>query len=923
MRRLVAHIALAAAALVTVGTTFVNAFTQTSSNIEYQSGRLFTFQVNEKKEDENAADVTREGTEEIAKEMERRLNQAKITSYSIKIDGEDTIKVAVSQNSDEEYSFLSTYLSFNGNLALSYGDNYITADEFLVDGMDAYIDTYQGTPCILLPVDTESEDYKSLIDAARKDKTDEEFKYAETSTTKDAEGNDQEEHHFYLYLWYNFVEGKCTHEATQDNSNAYNQRVLMKFEVTSNESGDDDNSLVPQYYPDDKEVKKLYSALNVDTNGDGTFSPREKEVGYRRANFFINLINAGELKYDVVSMYDDANPIAATIDTLITTTSDSNHLAVAWSGTFAATVCGIVILTFLLVVYYRLSALSISSISITSTYLALLAVLLFKAELNTFGIIGLGLVALTSIVSGCIYAHKLKEESYRGRTLKKANAEAAKKALLPIVDVNVITIVLGVFCYIFGGALLRNFAVVTVFGGIASMLLNTLGLRGMMWLATNATKLQGKYEVFGINSEKVPNIINEEKQTYFGAYTDVNFTAKKKPVSIVAGILVLASVVGLSVFGGLQGAGKGTLYATAKTAEASSMYFETTNQNGQFTKDENVRNLLHNLIVYEDDKEPVAPESGTDDKNSLLAYVDYTTIKNGEEETKSYAFNKFSRTAEEEDTTVTYYYTIVNFTSTFPKNANIALFDGTNFVKASSNDIAIEDQINELAETVVTDSKAIVSAKACTLYAEAQPKLGQVGLGVLVATAVIGVYLMLRYRLSRGLASLLVSLGVSVFSVGIFTLLRFLAVPTYALAALPLVAGFVMMISVILMNREREMIIEDKKHDDSVENREEIMVKATSSAFGLILPVTIFGLYFGINFFGFGPQATAWIYLVVILGVLVAALAVSTIQGPLSQVFYKLFSGIKIRKPRKAKKKVTKVNKSAEPEEATFIGIND
>ena len=923
MRRLIAHIGLAVAALTTVGTTFVNAFTQTSSNIEYQSGRLFTFQVNEKKEDENAEAVSREGTEEIAKEMERRLNQAKITSYSIKIDGDDTIKVAVSQNSDEEYSFLSTYLSFNGNLALSYGDNYATADEFLLEGNEAYIDTYNGIPCILLPVDTESEDYKALIDAARKDKTDEEYKYAETSTYQDDEGNDQQEYHFYLYLWYNFVEGKCTHEATQDAANSYNERVLMKFEVTSNESGEDDNSLSPQYYPDDKDVKKLYSALNVDTNGDGAASVSEKETAYRRANFFINLINAGELKYDVVSLYDDANPIAATIDTLITTTSDSNHLAVAWSGTFAATICAIVILTFLLVVYYRLSALSISTISITSTYLALLALLLFKAELNTFGIIGLGLVALTSIISGSIYAHKLKEECYRGRSLKKANAEASKKSLLPIVDVNVITVVIGVFCYIFGGALLRNFAVVTVFGGLASLLLNTLGLKGMMWLATNATFLQGKYEVFGVNSEKVPNIINEEKQTYFGAYADTNFTAKKKPVGIVAAVLVLASIVGLSVFGGLEAAGKSTLYATSKTSQASSMYFETTNQNGQFTKDENVKNLLHSLIVYGDGEEPVAPESATDDKNSLLAYVDYTTIQDGENETKSYAFNKFTRTTEEDETTVTYYYTIVNFTSTFEKGANVAYFDGTNFVKASDEDMAIEEQINELTEALITDAKATVSAKACTVYAESKPDFGKVGLGVLVATAVIGVYLILRYRLSRGIASLIVSLGVSTFAVGIFTLLRFLALPSYAIAALPLVAAFTMMVSVIFMNRERELVIEDKKHDNSVENREAIMVKATSSAFDLILPVTIFALYFGINFFGFGPQATAWIYLVIILGVLVAALIVSTVQGPLSQFFYKLFFGVKVFTPKKAKKKIVKVNKSAEPEEATFIGIND
>ena len=73
-----------------------------------------------------------------------------------------------------------------------------------------------------------------------------------------------------------------------------------------------------------------------------------------------------------------------------------------------------------------------------------------------------------------------------------------------------------------------------------------------MWLATNATKLQGKYEAFGIDSKNVPNVLNEEKQTYFGSYADKDFTKHKKPVGIIAATLCVAGIAGMIVFGAIN-----------------------------------------------------------------------------------------------------------------------------------------------------------------------------------------------------------------------------------------------------------------------------------------------------------------------------------------------------------------------------------
>ena len=63
-----------------------------------------------------------------------------------------------------------------------------------------------------------------------------------------------------------------------------------------------------------------------------------------------------------------------------------------------------------------------------------------------------------------------------------------------------------------------------------------------------------------------------------------------------------------------------------------------------------------------------------------------------------------------------------------------------------------------------------------------------------------------------------------------------------------------------------------------------------------------------------------------ILGVSLAIALTLTLYGPCAQLFYKLFSRVNIAKPKLNKKKKARpvrVKKSAEPEEAIFIGIND
>ena len=128
------------------------------------------------------------------------------------------------------------------------------------------------------------------------------------------------------------------------------------------------------------------------------------------------------------------------------------------------------------------------------------------------------------------------------------------------------------------------------------------------------------------------------------------------------------------------------------------------------------------------------------------------------------------------------------------------------------------------------------------------------------------------------------------------------------------------------MNKEREMFLEDRTKDNSVEAREALMKRAMGISSTPITIAFIIALYLGVNFFGFMINSVSWVFLLVVLGVSIATAVVLILFGPLAQILFGWFSKVQIARPKKESKKKARpvrVKKSAEPEEAIFIGIND
>lgn len=900
MRRLWSYIILTGASLVLMGSTFTNVFKRSTSNIEYSAGRELVFRIQNKdgsdlevpeiKQDETDAD-------KIASKMIERLDSMKVTNYEVATESYDTVKVTLKQDTDANYENIKKLMTFNGTLALSsklddFLDNNDEGEKFITG--KAFLETKNDYPTVNIPV---GEHFKDLYDKVKKYKEDGNTDAAEAQTS--GEGEDAETTYTYnLYLWHDFEDGD-TYSMTNPDSEDYDDtgrtkdKIFMNFDISEYTKLEDDG----------KEIKNLTAYVNVqDINNNQKYEAREVKKAFDTANFYVSLINAGSLDdYKVTFMY--SNNVAASTELLVGIDG-----IVQWSATLRATIVCIVILSLLLAVFYRIGALSIATLSLGSVFAGVASIILFTAEFNAAGLIALCAVAVASLASGVIYLTKLKDEAYRGRTLKKANAEASKKSLLPIVDVNVVLAIIGIFSYVFGGPLMRSFAIISVIGALASLILNTLGLKGLMWLATNTTKLQGKYEVFGIDSKNVPNVLNEEKQTYYGSYADKDFTKNKKVIGIFASLLFVAGLASMITFGVIN---KGVAYNNGGTARNSEIFIETDYKNTKLTEDL-VRSILKNTYTYEGTKEDKAV--------SLEKQIDKIVYKTRED------------VGEKGSETINYTYYVVKLNTKLSDEKYNAYYVTLN--PETGEEIAREYVEDEGISGLLTahlqnedGTHVKASIKEVKVSSTVQPEFAPVLWGTLVGVAVSAFYLLLRYRLSRGLAAFVVPTMVATIVGGFFVYTR-LAVTNYAVVLVPVVAFFSLLISIMFMNRERELVLEDKTHDNSVENRKALMVRATALSYSSILLVSILAIYIGVNFFGFGASGNAWLFLIMIVGVIASLFLGTALFGPIAHLFYRLFSRVNVERftnlfKRKKKKNVTKAPRSAEPEERTFIGIND
>jgi len=915
MRRQLAYLFLGASLLLGVGVTITSSLSKMDTDVSYGSGRDLYFRISEKDSTYNGVDpdhyigavpATQSyvPVDEVAKEIEDRLEFWDINANVTK-EGYDTVKVSVrTQGSDEvEYSYLQTYLAYSGqHVTVEAGskDEDIYADApnsvdfadngLFEEGTNAEITYIDSIPVVTIPV-------KEAFQGEN-GKLNELIKYCSEHTQEaetDEDGNEtQAAKNCLMVLWAHKQETDEYKNAVDTNAEDYSENTAKRLLIGE--------AAVNAWYVDksdeDNNYKKLQLIPSSAAIKDGSYDSSKADAAYKAAKFYRDVLNAKEYNYDVSFAY--STTITAGVDPL--TSAGDWHLFVNFGPSAIATLVGLAVAMVVIAVFYRLGAVAILANTAVAVEGSVLLFGYFGAQFGIGALVGFGLGAMVTAFSSMYYFHKVKQQLYEGRTLKKAHAEASKKALWPTIDLSVVSIIVGVFLYAFVNSTIGNLGLSLVLTSAVGLLLNLILLRIEGWLLANSSRSEKSIsKIYGVDQTKCPNALKDEKQTFFGRFANKDFTKLQKPFMIGALSLLVVAIAGVSVMSGL-----GHVYnysgAYDDTTTISVEYWVDSSSTATKLLDKEAKMMSDFLPLISYENKPLS---------------EYTSEELITLETREVYLD-------DDEIHYTVYCFQVPLTVYFnPEVEQKALaVEGTNY-----NTLA--EAVNEAATLISADS--IVARANNVRHQAGTPSLGTVylglGLGFLIAT----IYMMFRFGMARGFATGLISIGGSVTTVGFFALTRLAVTPLASIGAV-VVALAATYIALLLLNRSKEIVKDSRERDKTaLEFKNQCLYKANGEeAEEVIIYASILGA-FCLSLLAFGPRQYSIIFLGTIFGLVVVTLAVLFIFVPVSKVLSVWLkkagdsvssSYKKAQEERKAAQKANQ-RRTSEPEEAIFIGIND
>ncbi len=951
MRRYIGYVILCASVLLGVGATTAPFIAKMNSDLSYSDGKTLYFKASEY--DENSTNGNygneagsfldenqmKDGNNDnqlaiytLADKVKSRLDIWNLSEYEVSVQGYDTIAVSVrtKTDSDTQYSYLESYLSFSGgDYELDVTDKTVSEEskksswaEMLDDTEDAFIESIElsgyNFPVVLVKIpDSYQSDFTDLLKAAN----DANSASSEGSSSEESSSSDQDT--CKLVLWANRVDGDLYENSTTGGGKDSN----LSTKILAVENVSNDNAVY--YYDSDEDKETPYLRLIPASNAitsDGGYDATYAQEAYDAAVYLKNMFNADELsitdggtthRFALTFTYSEATK--ATVESL-------NYYG-AWSvfpamgGTMIATLATIALTCIVLALFNRIfSLVQITSI-LGTCWAAFITFVSFGAQFNVAACLGLLVVMSVAAFGAIYYGAALKDEIYKGRTLKKANQEAAKKSTWPIIDASVVSLILGVFVYIFGGELASKFGTMLVLGAAFALIANLILTRIGGWLLANSSYMQTHYaKQLNVDEKKIPDLVKEEKQTYFGPYEKKDFTKGKKWLGGIFGAILTAGIATMIAFGVTN---SGNIYNTSAYTEKSTVL--RIDVKSTSSDQISVESLSAIEDVYQESGDADLLHCVKIDGNLLSSLTSIDDISLSSSPLTVYD-------SEKETSTYWYYYSIKlsKYIENEPDSKHSIQLKQTDgswgdpLDEDTTIDVALSDYLMDSFAPGTSSDNLLVA------FATVSPELGQpyvwrIALAVGVALSVMLVYYMLRFRPSRGIAATIGGALVSYSVMAFFVFTRIAVTPLVSLGVLA-ACLLTMLLSLFALNKEKEIYKESReKEKNNLAFRSDCLNKANSRSAGSFLLLLMIASYGAIAFFGFGPSSFMMVYLAMVMGIIFLSAYCLGLLTPISLLFAKLFSKISFKsaKPKKAKKGGAMKKKTNEPEEAIFIGIND
>lgn len=855
MRRLISYLSLSFTAFLLIGFNVLSVVGGLNANLEFTSGQELVFRIADKNTEETVFEDN-EAVTKVANTMISRLESALVTKYDVFTEGNNQVRVTVSESSETKYKRLENYLGFDADFTLCTKAEICATNEQMFDGQTARIEYRGQNPFVVIPVKDPTYLKEVLV------------KEAEASNPgQSGEGSGDGE----LLLWAGKVE-EDNYDASLQNPEMQS-KIVLRF-TTGNMWWDNEttNELAAGISP------SKYGSPNANN----IFEAAAVSQANEEAIYYRNLFNATALDVKVEFLY--STPVAPSVEPILNL---DQVLTLTLGQTFFATLIAAIISIVVLFVLYRLAALSMVTTTAVSLFVATFAFIWLKLEFSSAALLALFTIAALGIFTGSVLMTTFRREVYAGRSIKKALIEANGQIFPLVFDVTVVALIFGLFAYLFGGNLVRNFSVLLMIGSLANFIFVYLGNRLLLGFLFNDFFIQQNLPLIQLDAKLIPNLVNDEKPVYFGRFAARDFTAKGtliSPIAFVGALLSLIALIGLTTLD------IPVIQPVANQA-GSRLYVEVKDFS-QFDTTADVEEKILSMILV--DGEPLAF-----DESSMSVF-------------------EFSR--REDDLNIDYrlYVTTVDVRV---DEETLFVFTGDNF-ESNSFDTLLEHIVYGFYED---EQVALISFNQGEQLTN-QPTVSEIAFGALIALLFVGVYLVFRTSLPTALATLLVAGSTALVTLGLFIVTR---IPSSSILALSLLlVSFVATILVLaIFARTKTLIATIKDRKIMMDDYTLAIKKATSQSASFIFVTLLTLLYPSLTFLGIGPSPLQGLFASVLVGVAFTALFVTGIVPISFKPFYQLFKGVNILFTLPVRKNSKRASlaptRSNEPQESTFIGIND
>ena len=851
MRRLFTYLVLSITTFLLIVINFLSVIGGVNTNLEFTSGREMVFRISDKENEdlvfENNDDVT-----EIANTMIQRLENSLITKYEVNVEGNDQIRVTVSETSETKYKRIQDYLRFDAEFTLCTTTEVCATNEQMFEGQTARVEYKGQNPFVVFPV---------------KDLT-----YLKEVIVTEAGGAESTEGE--LLLWAGKLEEDSYSESLNNPEMA--EKILLRFPV-ANLWWDQENQT---------ELAFLVSPSKFGSaNENNIFEPNVVAQANEEAIYYRNLVNSGDLPFTVEFLYSQNIPAA--IEPLL---SLDNILTIANSQTVWALIASTLMMTLVLVVVYRLGSIGMLATTTLSVFVTLFSFIWLNLEFSSAALLGIITVGVLGLLTSVLYLTYVRREIYQGRTFKKSHIEANGKLIPLMLDITVVSLIFGLFVYIFGGNLAQNFAVMLMIGSLVNLVIVFLGNQILYGQLMQTTDLLKYSSWLNLQAKLIPNLLKDEKPVYAGRFATRDFASRGSflsPIAVIGGVLSLAAVLVLTAV-------NIPVIQTPVSTNPSRLYLEA-KEFSQFETTVEVSTLIDNLTV---DGESLALS------NPIIQIHEFTRREN--------------------DIDVLYRIFVAELALEITDSSTFAFNDGQLSLSFDNFNELLEEVIN----TVYEDDQVTVVGFYPTTSITNQPTILDMTIGVLLALLIVGTYLSIRQGLATGFTSMLISGSVGLLTLGLFIASRIASSATLALSLFTLTYLSLVLILVIFARAKEELaLIKDRRI--GIDDSTLALKKASSQSASMIFLTALALVYPGLTFLAIGPGALQGLFSALLLGSALAALFITAIIPATFKPFYRLFKGVNAWLsfdwvPAKTKSdKTSNTERSNEPQEATYIGIND